>query len=117
MRCNVDADAPVASASRLAARPVGAASATWTPFFSRIDTMPRTIVVLPTPGPPVITATFADSAVVTASTCCRASAMPASRSYQAIARSRSISVRGAGAASSLRSPAASAHSARYRPAS
>ena len=52
--------------------------------------MPRTIVVLPTPGPPVITATLAVSAVVTASACWRASAMPASFSYQASARASSI---------------------------
>ena len=75
--------------------------------------MPRTIVVLPTPGPPVITATLAVSAVVTASACWRASAMPASFSYQASARSSHRSpAGGAGAASSVRSPAASAVSAR-----
>ena len=70
--------------------------------------MPRTIVVLPTPGPPVITATLAQSAVFTAAVCWRASAIPASPSYQARARGRSISTAGAGAASRRWRPAASA---------
>ena len=111
-RCSVEAGAPVASASRLAARPVGAASATVSPLRFKIETIPRTMVVLPTPGPPVTTATLAPSASLTASACCRASAIPASRSYQTIALSASTVSAGAGASRRRASPAASAVSAR-----
>ena len=38
---------------RLAARPVGAARSGVTPFARRMVRMPRMMVVLPTPGPPV----------------------------------------------------------------
>ena len=49
---------PGASPSRLAARPVGAASATSRPWRAKIRRIALTSVVLPTPGPPVITSTF-----------------------------------------------------------
>ena len=52
----VFASAPVLSASRLAARPVGAASAGSMPRARTISRNARTRVVLPTPGPPVRTA-------------------------------------------------------------
>ena len=53
---------PVASFIRLAARPVGAQSNSRTPLAARILRIELTIVVLPTPGPPVITSAFAISA-------------------------------------------------------
>jgi hypothetical protein len=52
----------VASVMRLAARPVGAQSNRRTPLAARILRIELTIVVLPTPGPPVITRAFAISA-------------------------------------------------------
>src|ERR1700726_585234 len=57
---------PVLSAKRLAARPVGAHSATVTDFAHRILRMELTRVVLPTPGPPVTTSTLLASASATA---------------------------------------------------
>src|ERR1019366_7018853 len=45
---------PVLSASRFAARPVGAHNATDTAFARRIFSSELTKVVLPTPGPPAI---------------------------------------------------------------
>ena len=52
------ASAPVASPRRLAARPVGAASASRRPLRVRIWTTARTRVVFPVPGPPVMTSSF-----------------------------------------------------------
>jgi hypothetical protein len=49
----VFASKPVTSLMRLAARPVGAQSNNFTPFAERMRRMALTIVVLPTPGPPV----------------------------------------------------------------
>jgi len=43
---------------RLAARPVGAHSDRLIPFAARMRRIELTMVVLPTPGPPVITSTF-----------------------------------------------------------
>ena len=57
---------PVLSAKRLAARPVGAHSATVTDFAHRILRMEFTRVVLPTPGPPVTTSSLLASASATA---------------------------------------------------
>ena len=56
--CRVLASILVHSKSLLAARPVGAASAILNFLVSRILRMELTKVVLPTPGPPVITRTF-----------------------------------------------------------
>ena len=53
------ASKPVASVMRLAARPVGAQSRSLAPFAARIPRIALTIVVLPTPGPPVMTRTLA----------------------------------------------------------
>src|SRR6202158_5477158 len=49
---------PVLSAKRLAARPVGAHSATVTDFAHRVLRLELTKVVLPTPGPPVTTSSL-----------------------------------------------------------
>ena len=49
------ASKPVASVMRLAARPVGAHSRSRTLFAARMRKIPLTMVVFPTPGPPVIT--------------------------------------------------------------
>ena len=65
----VEALWPVSSLSRLAARPVGAHSATWSPASSYRLRMALTAVVLPVPGPPVSTITRLDSAVTMACLC------------------------------------------------
>ena len=57
-RWMVLASMPVASVMRLAARPVGAQSSSFTRFAARMRRIELTMVVLPTPGPPVITMTF-----------------------------------------------------------
>lgn len=59
-RCTVLAVRWVVSASRLVARPVGAASTHLSFLAEKISKMLRTSVVLPTPGPPVIPAPCAD---------------------------------------------------------
>ena len=66
-RWMVFASSPVVSARRLAARPVGAARSGVTPFARRMVRMPRMMVVLPTPGPPVTIRIFDDRALLTAS--------------------------------------------------
>jgi hypothetical protein len=57
----VFASTPVASVRRFAARPVGAQSNKRTLLAARIFRIDLTIVVFPTPGPPVITSAFAIS--------------------------------------------------------
>ena len=57
-RWMVLASNPVASVIRLAARPVGAHSNRLTPLAARMRRIELTMVVLPTPGPPVMTSTF-----------------------------------------------------------
>src|SRR5262245_187362 len=54
-RWMVLASNPVASVMRLAARPVGAQSKSLTPLAARMRRIALTMVVLPTPGPPVMT--------------------------------------------------------------
>ncbi len=56
----------VASSMRLAARPVGAARHTVKRLAENTSTKARIIVVLPTPGPPVMMLTFSISANVRA---------------------------------------------------
>ncbi len=66
-RWMVFASLPVASASRFAARPVGAHSSTRRCRRPSASTMARTSVVLPVPGPPVITSNRLVHAASTAS--------------------------------------------------
>ena len=68
-RWTVWASMPVSSLMRLAARPVGAASWISRPMFKSSATMPRTVVVLPVPGPPVRMSTPARAANSTAWRC------------------------------------------------
>src|SRR6476619_211558 len=56
------ASKPVASLMRLAARPVGAQRSSFTLFAESTRSIELTIVVLPTPGPPVMTSTLETSA-------------------------------------------------------
>ena len=72
----VFASSPVLSERRLAARPVGAQSAMAMVFASRILRIELTKVVLPTPGPPVITNTFDPRTTRTASFWLSASVNP-----------------------------------------
>ena len=76
-RWMVAASCPVSSASRLAARPVGAASTTLAPLARASATTERTVKLFPQPGPPVSTATREVSASRTASSCSGASGAPA----------------------------------------
>ena len=75
-RWMVLASSPVASVMRLAARPVGAHSRMLMPFAARMRRIALTMVVLPTPGPPVMTSTFDVSASRIAATWLSASARP-----------------------------------------
>ena len=61
------ASRPVASDMRFAARPVGAHRATRAPRASRMRMMAFTSVVLPVPGPPVMTSSLSRAAFSTAS--------------------------------------------------
>ena len=70
-RCTVWASMPVSSLMRLAARPVGAASWMPSPMFKSRATMPRTVVVLPVPGPPMSSMTRPASALRSASAASR----------------------------------------------
>ena len=93
-RWMVLASSPVCSPMRLAARPVGAASSTATPFARRIRRIVSRVEVLPTPGPPVITVSLAPSTRRTASPCEGESALPVFSGAEGSARSRSISGQG-----------------------
>ena len=53
-RWMVEASSPVTSVSRFAARPVGAASRGRSCILPKSSRIPLKIVVLPVPGPPVI---------------------------------------------------------------
>ena len=90
----VFASMPVCSVIRLAARPVGAPSRIFTPLAARIRRIASSSVVLPTPGPPVITATLARSAIAIAARCEAASVLPVFFSTQGMAFSASIAAHG-----------------------
>ena len=85
------ASMPVLSERRFAALPVGAARATFTPFTTRMRRMALTRVVLPTPGPPVITMTFDETAFLTASRWLAARVTSSFCSIQGMALSASTS--------------------------
>src|SRR6516225_9001350 len=86
----VFASNPVASVMRLAARPVGAQSRSSVPLAARIRKTALIIVVLPTPGPPVITTTLDFSASRMAVTWLSARLSPTCFSTQGSALSGSI---------------------------
>ncbi len=67
---------PVASLRRFAALPVGAAKETFSPREDKSSIIAFTTVVLPVPGPPVITKTPEEMALSTASFWPGASWMP-----------------------------------------
>ena len=90
----VFASMPVLSVRRLAARPVGAASASRKPFTASIFRIELTSVVLPTPGPPVITSSFDEIASRTAARWLSASVRPVRPSTQGIAVSASMAPQG-----------------------
>ena len=90
------ASSPVCSVMRLAARPVGAANATRTPLATSRRKIVSSRVVLPTPGPPVTTATLEPSTSFRASRCEVARVLPVRLSTQGMALSRSISGQGGG---------------------
>ena len=77
-----------------AARPVGAASATRTPVALTMRRMESSVLVLPIPGPPVITVTFALSTNPTAFCCDTDRTRPVFCSTHGRALSRSISDQG-----------------------
>ena len=107
---------PVASLSRLAARPVGAHSTMRTPLAARMRRMALTRVVLPTPGPPVMTVAFDVSARRTASAWLAASDKPVRCSTQDSALPASMSGHGRCPSAMRRNRSAITRSARYRPA-
>ena len=86
---------PVSSASRFAARPVGATSRIFACFAAASSTTDRTVKLLPQPGPPVSTATFEVSASRTACSCSGARSVPVPL-VQPAERSVAWVVRGAG---------------------
>ena len=88
------ASMPVASVMRLAARPVGAQRRSFVPLAERMRRIEFTMVVLPTPGPPVMTSTLERSARRMASTWLAASVSPVRPSIQGSALSASISGQG-----------------------
>ena len=90
------------SASRFAARPVGAASTHLSFLALKISKMLRTSVVLPTPGPPVITNIFCWQACRMASCWAAAKLMPSFPSTQAMALSMSMLGNGCGVAEAIR---------------
>ncbi len=87
----VRASRPVVSARRFAARPVGAARMTSRPHFSKMSTTARMIVVLPVPGPPVMTRIFFSNDWRMARFWSSEKARPRSFSVAATAASRSKS--------------------------
>ena len=90
----VFASSPVLSERRLAARPVGAHSAIERLFAKRIFSSELTRVVLPTPGPPVMTRMLETNAVRRASFWLSASPNLVRVSAQGMALSASIDGQG-----------------------
>ena len=90
-RCSVLASMPQASLMRLAARPVGAASAISPLTLSR-RMMHLMIVVLPVPGPPVITVMPLLTAVSIARRCWGWKVTPSRRSSSSICADRSVAI-------------------------
>ena len=86
----VFASIPVVSVRRFAARPVGAHNRHFTFLARRINRIEFTNVVLPTPGPPVMTATRLVRTVFNASRWLGARVFPVFVSHQATAFSKSI---------------------------
>ena len=76
--CSVDASIPICSLIRRAARPVGAARAISASGYSLMNDSTSTckLEVLPVPGPPVITDTGEESAIIAASLCVSSSLKP-----------------------------------------
>ena len=104
---------PVSSFMRLAARPVGAARRVLTPNDCRMSSSALMMVVLPVPGPPVITSTPPRSACATASRWFGASVRRCVRSNLAISASGSIFGSSLPVDSSTRSDAATPTSWRW----
>ena len=84
------ASMPVVSVSRFAARPVGAHNRHFTFFALRMVKMELTKVVLPTPGPPVMTTTRFSRTVFSASRWLGASVLLVRCWHQVTAFSKSI---------------------------
>jgi hypothetical protein len=101
---------------RLAARPVGAHSSSLTPLAARMRRMPFTMVVLPTPGPPVMTSTLETSASLIAAVWVSARASPIRPPTHGNALSGSIQGHGSVPFNSRISRSAMARSARCSPA-
>ena len=99
----------------VAAQPVGAQSASLGPLAARIFRIELTSVVLPTPGPPVMTSALERSARRTAAFWLSASVRPVFPSTHGIARSGSIADQGGAPAAKRRSRSAISRSARCRP--
>ena len=113
-RWMVLASRPVDSVSLLAALPVGAQRVTRSLRARRIPRMLFTRVVLPTPGPPVMTITLLASASRTASRWEAERVRPVSPSTQGIAFSATISPQGGAPGARRERLAATPTSARYR---
>ena len=95
-RWMVLASRPDSSAMRFAARPVGAHSISRSFFAASTFTSERTSVVLPTPGPPVITSTLWRNAPKKACFWPSASSMPSCFCTHSAAAGRSIFGHGCG---------------------
>ena len=115
-RWMVLASIPVASVIRLAARPVGAQSNILTPLTPRMRKIELTMVVLPTPGPPVMTSALLISANRIASRWLSASLKLLRSSTHAMALDASIDGQGSFPLATLISRSAMLCSARKSPA-